>query len=293
MQRRRLAPTNAHAAGYEDHGRCSALEQGRCRFFPPCRSSLEELSEVRSGRCRGGAGGNADKAGYCLLLPDGLGLASKIRRYARGTSVESSVSEEPTQIWWIWAGCSARPSSVYGRFDDLYNLVPDRFLLVVWDRVRKHARSARTAIVGASDGYAQTQDPRGLRKIPPGHPRRTGYNHHPEMSTEERYASKGARTVREGRRKGTRTTGTPPAAHFTRRAPHTAPYQDMEVQGATGQLGKARLDEGVIWFPRFHALIGEFADPDDPDGALRSSRQPPPTLRFRHRRRQVISWPSC
>jgi hypothetical protein len=118
-------------------------------------------------------------------------LASKIRRYTRGTSVESSVSEEPTQIWRIWAGCSARPSSVYGRFDDLYNLVPDRFLLVVWDRVRKHARSARTAIVGASDGYEQTQDPRGLRKIPSGHPCRTGYNHHPEMNTEERYASKG------------------------------------------------------------------------------------------------------
>ena len=45
-------------------------------------------------------------------------------------------------------------------------------------------------------------------------------------------------------------------------------HHDVEVQDATGRrLGKARLEEGVAGIARFHALVGEFADPEDPAGA--------------------------
>lgn len=45
-------------------------------------------------------------------------------------------------------------------------------------------------------------------------------------------------------------------------------HHDVEVQDATGRrLGKARLPEGVAGIARFHALVGEFADPEDPAGA--------------------------
>ena len=45
-------------------------------------------------------------------------------------------------------------------------------------------------------------------------------------------------------------------------------HHDVEVQDATGKrLGKARLPEGVAGIAGLHALIGKFADPDDPAGA--------------------------
>jgi hypothetical protein len=45
-------------------------------------------------------------------------------------------------------------------------------------------------------------------------------------------------------------------------------HHDVEVQDATGRrLGKARLPEGVTGIARLHALVGEFADPEDPAGA--------------------------
>ena len=47
-------------------------------------------------------------------------------------------------------------------------------------------------------GVLHERGRRGLRDMPPGHPCRTGHSHHPELNTGERYASKGARTVREG-----------------------------------------------------------------------------------------------
>jgi hypothetical protein len=44
-------------------------------------------------------------------------------------------------------------------------------------------------------------------------------------------------------------------------------HHDVEVQDATGRrLGKARLPEGVAGIARFHAVIGQFADPDDEAG---------------------------
>lgn len=44
-------------------------------------------------------------------------------------------------------------------------------------------------------------------------------------------------------------------------------HHDVEVQDATGRrLGRARLPEGVAGIARLHALIGEFADPDDEAG---------------------------
>ncbi len=45
-------------------------------------------------------------------------------------------------------------------------------------------------------------------------------------------------------------------------------HHDVELQDATGRrLGKARLPEGVAGVARLHALIGQFADPDDEAGA--------------------------
>lgn len=45
-------------------------------------------------------------------------------------------------------------------------------------------------------------------------------------------------------------------------------HHDVEVQDATGKrLGKARLPEGVAGIAGLHALIGQFADPDDAAGA--------------------------
>ena len=45
-------------------------------------------------------------------------------------------------------------------------------------------------------------------------------------------------------------------------------HHDVEVQDATGRrLGKARLPEGVTGIARLHALVGQFADPEDPTGA--------------------------
>jgi hypothetical protein len=45
-------------------------------------------------------------------------------------------------------------------------------------------------------------------------------------------------------------------------------HHDVEVQDATGRrLGRARLEEGVAGIARFHALVGQFADPEDPAGA--------------------------
>ena len=42
----------------------------------------------------------------------------------------------------------------------------------------------------------------------------------------------------------------------------------MEVLDAAGRrLGRARLPEGVVGIERLHALVGQFADPDDPAGA--------------------------
>jgi hypothetical protein len=44
-------------------------------------------------------------------------------------------------------------------------------------------------------------------------------------------------------------------------------HHDVEVQDHTGtRLGKARLPEGVEGIARLHALIGQFADPDDEAG---------------------------
>lgn len=44
-------------------------------------------------------------------------------------------------------------------------------------------------------------------------------------------------------------------------------HHDVEVQNAKGErLGRARLPEGVAGIAGLHALIGEFADPDDPAG---------------------------
>src|SRR5579871_6130677 len=36
--------------------------------------------------------------------------------------------------------------------------------------------------MGRSDGQPQTQDPRGLRTMPPRHPRRAYQSHHPEIA---------------------------------------------------------------------------------------------------------------
>jgi len=45
-------------------------------------------------------------------------------------------------------------------------------------------------------------------------------------------------------------------------------HHDVEVLDAAGQrLGRARLPEGVAGIARFHALVGQFADPNDPAGA--------------------------
>jgi len=45
-------------------------------------------------------------------------------------------------------------------------------------------------------------------------------------------------------------------------------HHDVEVQDAAGRrLGKARLPEGVAGIVGLHALIGQFADPDDPAGS--------------------------
>ena len=45
-------------------------------------------------------------------------------------------------------------------------------------------------------------------------------------------------------------------------------HHDVEVLDAAGKrLGRARLPEGVAGISRFHALIGQFADPNDPTGA--------------------------
>jgi transposase len=45
-------------------------------------------------------------------------------------------------------------------------------------------------------------------------------------------------------------------------------HHDVEVLDAAGKrLGRARLPEGVAGISRFHALIGQFADPNDPAGA--------------------------
>jgi hypothetical protein len=45
-------------------------------------------------------------------------------------------------------------------------------------------------------------------------------------------------------------------------------HHDVEVQDGTGRrLGKARLPEGVAGIAGLHALIGQFADPDDPAGS--------------------------
>ncbi|MHA6785251.1 IS110 family RNA-guided transposase [Pseudonocardia saturnea] len=44
-------------------------------------------------------------------------------------------------------------------------------------------------------------------------------------------------------------------------------HHDVEVQDASGRrLGKARLPEGVAGVARLHALIGQFADPEDGSG---------------------------
>ena len=54
--------------------------------------------------------------------------------------------------------------------------------------------------------------------MPPGHPCLTGHSHHPEMNTGERYASKGARTVRggaDGKGKGPEPRAPRRAAYFT------------------------------------------------------------------------------
>ena len=45
-------------------------------------------------------------------------------------------------------------------------------------------------------------------------------------------------------------------------------HHDVEVQDGTGaRLGRARLPEGIDGLTRLHALIGEFADPNDEAGA--------------------------
>jgi Transposase/Transposase IS116/IS110/IS902 family len=45
-------------------------------------------------------------------------------------------------------------------------------------------------------------------------------------------------------------------------------HHDVEVLDAAGaRLGRARLPEGVAGIARFHALVGQFADPDDVAGA--------------------------
>ena len=67
-------------------------------------------------------------------------------------------------------------------------------------------------------GVLHERGRRGLRDMPPGHPCRTGHNHHPEMNTGERYASKGARTVRggaDGKGKGPEPRAPRRAAYFT------------------------------------------------------------------------------
>jgi hypothetical protein len=44
-------------------------------------------------------------------------------------------------------------------------------------------------------------------------------------------------------------------------------HHDVEVQDGQGRrLGKARLPEGVAGIAGLHALIGQFADPDDEAG---------------------------
>src|SRR5690606_31415405 len=73
--------------------------------------------------------------------------------------------------------------------------------------------------VGKADGPATAQDPRGLPHLPPAHPRRTSHSHHPEKTTGERYALKGARTVREG------ADGKGPEPREPRRRPTSLMYQ--------------------------------------------------------------------
>src|SRR2546430_272487 len=72
--------------------------------------------------------------------------------------------------------------------------------------------------MGTPHGQTAPQDHRHLPPLPRGHPRGPPQRTHPELTT-------GEPCVREtdqhgsgrGRRKRTRTTGTSPAAHFTRR----------------------------------------------------------------------------
>jgi hypothetical protein len=65
-------------------------------------------------------------------------------------------------------------------------------------RRSQQARTTGATALGAPDGHAQAQDPRGLRTLSPGHPRGTGHSNHPEVITGERDAGKLARPVREG-----------------------------------------------------------------------------------------------
>jgi hypothetical protein len=65
---------------------------------------------------------------------------------------------------------------------------------------RPRPTGATTARVGATDGQTAPQDPRGLRGLPPGHPRRATDRDTHGIVTGELRASKGARVVRTGGR---------------------------------------------------------------------------------------------
>ena len=95
--------------------------------------------------------------------------------------------------------------------------------------------------------------PRGLRNVPPGHPRRTGHSHHPEMTTGERYASKGARTVREG------ADGKGPEPRAPRRRPTSLGGRARETDpGQPGHRARVRPNRSTApWSSRARSQHGD------------------------------------
>src|ERR1019366_6278521 len=65
---------------------------------------------------------------------------------------------------------------------------------------RPHTTGATTTRVGATHGQDAQKDPRGLHRLPPGHPRATTHREIHGVVTGEPRASKDARVVRTGGR---------------------------------------------------------------------------------------------
>src|SRR6266571_7903341 len=81
----------------------------------------------------------------------------------------------------------------------------------------QQAGPTRETRLDGTHGHAAAQDPRHLPPLPPGHPRRSGYQAIPEMTTGEQGAGKLASPVREETDGKDPAKGTSPAGDFTRR----------------------------------------------------------------------------